>query len=359
MRRVEIIDSIVRVQNALSKSGLTTTVIGRLTEREGKETGKILLQALRDYSLLIKDFGTAEKQITKILQLDILEDIDFWVHAVTRPEDPPVMHTLYNRLGFVEENLSKFIKLLETDAIQAARETSDKAPTDREGRSVLSVIVIENPKQLSRPTRLINILESITLLYEANAILLNVPSESLSVIGCDSGSDKAFDFLGLANVMENIKDVILSLWDRIVFFREQQVAVRNDLILESLPIVERIAALQGNGSLEPEQAAILKRNVIQGCTKFMDSGAIIPEIQSHTSHNPRLLMRPQPKLLAAGTDGDDEEDVAEERSPEAEGSLKENFDSVDTSALTPEDTETLKTLLGKVKKKKNPKKKKK
>lgn len=342
MRRVEIIDSVVRVQNALNKSGLTATTIRSLGDRAGKETGKYLLQALRDYNLQAKDFRTVEKKITEILQLEVLEDTDFWINVATGSEEPPVIHTLYSRLRFVEEYLSKFLKLLETDAIQAARETSDKPPTDREGSSVLSVIVIENPKQLSRPTRLINIRESITLLYEANAILLNVPSEGLSVIGCDSGSDKAFDFFGLANVMKNVKEVILSLWDRVVFFREQQMEARIDLIRKSLPVVEKISDLERQKKIEPEQAELLRRKLFDGCTKFIESGAIIPEIQDRAFHNPRVLMSPQPKLLTTRASDGDETENSDSRSKTGVAE-----DTLDTSGLEPEERDTLGRLLRK------------
>lgn len=341
MRRVEIIESVVRVESALKKSGLTKIVRG-LGDRESKESGKVLLQALRDYSLLAKDFGTAEKQIVEILKLQILGDTDFWIHAVTAPMEPPVIHTLYGALRFVDDYLSKFLKLLETDAIQAARETSDKPPTEREGLNVLSVIVIENSKQLSRPIRLINILESITLLYEANAILLNAPSESLSVIGCDSGSDKAFDFLGLANVMKNVKEVILSLWDRVVFFREKQMEVRIDLIRKSLPVVEHVSDLERQKKIDPEQAELLRRKLFEGCTKFMESGAIIPEFQDRAIHNPRVLMSPQPKLLTrrASDGGETEGSDGESKTGVAE-------DTLDTSGLEPEERDTLGRLLRK------------
>lgn len=54
------------------------------------------------------------------------------------------------------------------------------------------------------------------------------------------------------------------------------------------------------GHLEPERAELLKRQVTNGATTFIQCGAIIPEIEERaTSYDPRKLMAPEPKLLSA------------------------------------------------------------
>lgn len=361
MRRTEIANSIEKVLKALRESTLIEAMQSLLQKRssEQKETSANLLNALRQFSLLSRDFGPAEREILNILGLDGLEKTQTWHALLSEGDDPSIAHTIYYNLRFAVAHLPKLFELFETDASRAAKRIGE-TPSEKEvARGFMSVVLIEEPNQLSRPDRLITALESVSLLYGVSAELLGYRAETLSIIGCDSGSDKEFDFLGIASVMKDVKDVILSLWDRIVFFQEKKVETRIDLILKSLPILERIDELGQEKKIAPEQAELLRRNVLLGCTKFMDSGAIIPEIQSHTTHNPRLLMRPQPKLLAAGTDGDDEEVVAEERSTETEDPSQGKPDSVDTSILTLEENETLKSLLGKVEKKKSPRKKKK
>ena len=121
------------------------------------------------------------------------------------------------------------------------------------------------------------------------------------LLACDSGSDKSFDFLGLAKLVEMVKEIILSLWDRVVFFREKQMGERIDLIAKSLPVIERIVEMEKLNHLAPEQAEILRRNIVSGVEKFIQAGAIIPEVESHSRYNPRQLMAPEPKLLAMPT----------------------------------------------------------
>jgi hypothetical protein len=94
-------------------------------------------------------------------------------------------------------------------------------------------------------------MEGISLLYEVVSQVEQVEKEEIEdseliVLGCDSGSDKAFDFLGLAEVIGSLKDLILELWDRIIFYKEKKLSAKMELIANSLPIHERISVLQSS-----------------------------------------------------------------------------------------------------------------
>ena len=192
--------------------------------------------------------------------------------------------------------------MLVPETIQQVNAASDKE-SPYSGKEILSVILIEG-RDLSRPARLVNVLESIELLFQSCAVLTETPSESVTVIACDSGSDKSFDFLGAAKVMEALKEVILSLWDRIVFYRELQIAERLELVAQSLPIMEKIGILEQEKRLGREQAELLRRDVLSGVTKFVESGATIPELEERAHFSPRLLLSPVQKLLVASRDDD-------------------------------------------------------
>ena len=116
----------------------------------------------------------------------------------------------------------------------------------------------------------------------------------LAVVACDSGSDKTFDFLGAARVLECVKEIIVILWSNVVFFRENREGRRLELIEQSLPLLERLEKMK---ETDPERAELLKRQVVESAIKFREAGVTIPEIEKHTVFNPRQLMRPEPKLL--------------------------------------------------------------
>ena len=186
------------------------------------------------------------------------------------------------------------------------------------------------------------------LIYIVLWLLLKKESEGdLIVLACDSGSDKSFDFLGLAKVMKEVKEIIIAIWDRRVFHRQRHVSESLSLIAESLPILEKIEQLRENGSIEKEQAELLKRKTISGATQFIEAGAIIPEFESASTHSPEQLMKPEPKLLVSPwsetshANNDKEETLATPHS--------------DKEELSKEESEMLELLMKKAKTKKSPK----
>jgi len=133
----------------------------------------------------------------------------------------------------------------------------------------------------------------------------NQPENTLSVVACDSGSDKSFDLLGAAKIITCVKELILSVWDRAVFFREKQVAQRLELMTQSLPILEKVSVLEREGHLAPEQAELVRRGVSEGLRQFLACGAVIPEMVGSSHFEPRQLMAAEPKLLTVGSGVDD------------------------------------------------------
>ena len=171
--------------------------------------------------------------------------------------------------------------------------------TLRNRKHILNLVILEEADKYSNPKRVIETLEAVQLLYESVAILEGQRNDQqMILLACDSGSDKSFDLLGIAKLVEAVKEIILSLWDRVVFFREQKMGVRLELVASKLPIIEKISEMEKAGNLEREQAEILRRDIGLGAEKFINAGAIIPEIESHSHFNPRQLMSPEPKLLA-------------------------------------------------------------
>lgn len=166
------------------------------------------------------------------------------------------------------------------------------------GLESVSLVVLEDRGQGSKPTRLIKVLEGISALYEAHTRVLSLPADTLIVTTCDSGSDKAFDFLGLAKAIQALKETILSLWDRIFSFRERKLSATLSVIGQSLPILAEISALEERKALGREEAEILRRKVVDGAVALGEAGAVIPEVTARRPEAFRALAAPEAKLLA-------------------------------------------------------------
>jgi len=225
-----------------------------------------------------------------------LERADYWLFLIQ--PSPPLAESV-EVLHFAEHFLPKISQLIEQTTANKVIEAIKEENIRYKNFSVLSVTVFEQSDRFSSPMRLVNVLESVSLFYEACSLMGDDSPDTLSVIACDSGSDKSFDFLGIAKVMECVTKLIESLWDRVVFYREHQFEERLDLITKSLPIIVEINKLEADNLIEPERAEILKRNIFEGARKFIQSGASIPQIESKSHHDARSLMSPMPKLLAS------------------------------------------------------------
>lgn len=113
------------------------------------------------------------------------------------------------------------------------------------------------------------------------------------------------------------------------FFKKHGASLDIDLIAKGLPVLEKINQLETSGAITPEKAELLRRNVINGCSKFIASGSIIAEFEAQaTLFEPRKLMTPEPKLLSAPRN-DEAEEAADSKTeaPKRKRTRKKREDS--------------------------------
>jgi len=304
MRRAELIEAARELNETIAASKLRDALIGYTRKSDTTDTvdeaTRLLLAALRSYSIRAHTFNPHTKELAEIFDLEALEDPSYWAQLLAS-RGKLTLSRVAEKLSFTIRYLPKIIRLVQQKPLRAIKQ-SDEPNSKYKGKDVLSIIVIEENNRFSSPVRLIEVLQSVTSMYEACAIMLELSPDELSVVACDSGSDKSFDFLGAAKVIECVKELILSLWDRVVFFREKQLSQRIELIAGALPIIDHIGNLERDSKLGREQAEILRRKILDGVGKFIESGAIIPEIEERSHHNVRSLMAPEPKLLVSSPD---------------------------------------------------------
>lgn len=299
MRRAELIEAARALQDALNETKLAELIgLERGKESNRTSTSKSL-QALSDYSILGHSFKPATKKLEYIFDIHHLRDPTVWLRLI---DFNPASERVKRSIVFALEYLPKIIEMLETEATAEFEGGIGKDASPYKGMRTLTVTIYEPEKLYSSPDRLANVLESINHFYTACALMENESPSTLSVIGCDSGSDKSFDFLGLAKLMECVERLIGTIWDRTFFYRERQFDERLELVAKSLPIIERISVMEQQRQLEPEMAEVLRRNIFDGTNKFLQSGATIPKIEDKSEYNPKALLSPIQKLLVAAPD---------------------------------------------------------
>lgn len=347
MRREVLASAIRRIVDDLNRcdiKGVIQFVLDNLRRsKEQKDTGiSIPLSVFKRYAIATSSYSDIELQVYRILGIAELLETEFW-QKLSDLSDPDLTLMMRHNVDFTLEQLPKFLALIEQEHVDNIKNQSAELPEELKGKELLSILVIEDQNQFSSPSRLIYVLEAITNLYTVFATLEGGSESDLIVIACDSGSDKSFDFLGMAKFMEQIKEIIIQIWDRRVFHRQRHVSECIGLIAESLPIIKEIEELKKNKTLGPEQAELLKRKVIDGTTKFIQSGATIKEMESESKHTPRQLMRPEPKLLVSPWSEDDEG-----HSNRARNEIKE----ANADAFSDEELNRLESLVKKAKRSK-------
>jgi len=303
MRRMEIIQASKKILDAIQDSHIFEAF--EKTLREGppeRETfNAYLMSRLHEYSLLAKDYGPIEKQISDIFHLTGMTDSEKWSDVVYTREGRPGTIFVWNRyLYFAVNYLPLFLELIKPDYLAITQKSPEELPDEYKGKTLLTTILIEDSNHPPTTDRIIDLLSSISSLYEASSAILKHPAVHLTMIGCDSGGEKTFDFLGAAKIIEMVKEIILSLWDRIMFFRERQIAQRVELVAKSLPVINEIWNLENENKIGHEEAELLRIKLIDSVQKFITCGAVIPEMLERSTFNPHELMMPEPKLLEEG-----------------------------------------------------------
>lgn len=255
---------------------------------------------LNAYHILAQAYSNpsnADQRLLEIFGLRTLVDPDWWSKAFLRsdgegresPSPSRARAEMVGKLNFAVRYLPKITQMLESQADKTI------APESR-----IKLVLPESEDQLSSPARIVAAIDGISLMYAAVCRMHNEQENTLALRSCDSGSDKSFDFTGLPQVIEQVKSVIFGIVDRVIFFREAKFSERVKLVAQSLPVLDQISQLAEAKKISPEQAELLRRDLINGATKFLETGSRIPETSNSLRYDPASLLQPSPKLLLEG-----------------------------------------------------------
>lgn len=299
MRRQAFLKAVHTVVADLVDSNITS-MYEEMFDRARKNDGDGAASAFSyryflDYSLRTARYSRAENELLEIMDLSGLRDPDWWQSLGEL--DAHDAYLMADRVRFAIVHLPLVASMLEREIVDQSEIANQELVAS--GMDTLSILLVEDKGQRSTPDRLILALQGVTEIYQAIATMEGEAHSDLSVLAIDSGSDKSFDFLGLAKVMAIAKETLIAVWDRRVFHRHMHVSMCIQTIAESLPVIQQIHDLKEAGALSPEQAELLKRQMISGTSKLLEVGAVTPEMEALPASTPRGLMRPEPKLLAA------------------------------------------------------------
>ena len=327
LRREVLIGAVKRVATDLRESGVVHWLRNDSVAGKSRAEQVIFFQVFNRWSVATAEYGETERKILEIFKIDMLLDPQIWPELQLAATDGEI-GSFAARVENAADHAQEIVQLLTQDYREQIKQGSDDLPLPLVGKDLLTAIVAEEDGAFSSPDRIVIAIKAISDLYFVHATIAGSPSDDLIMLSCDSGSDKSFDFAGAGRNLSSVKETIIALWDRVVFHRHAQAGATVDLIARALPVLAQIGELESEKRIAPELAEQLRRKTMGASSRFIESGVIIPEMEREATHSPRVLMAPEPKLLAAplrreppvasdqtaetvGTDPvDDEQDVA-------------------------------------------------
>ncbi len=275
MTRQQIIAAAEQIVQAVEQAG-----IAELLDPTGERSLQDYLKSFKQYNILAEKFSEGALFLEKELGFASLREPDPWIIMSKKGEleaDNPLL------------NISGVLATL--TAVGNMLSESQSTQNSERDRAALSLVLFEQANGMpSTPRRIADALESIASLYEACARLQSSSHEDLCVVSCDSGSDKVFVFEGNAGVIGALKELIQSIWERIVFYRERTLQERISLLTHSLPVLDKVAELQLHGTLSQVDAEHTRKAIVSGVKCFLASGSMMQKAQENEAIDARLLI---------------------------------------------------------------------
>lgn len=294
MQRSSIINAAREIKSAIDGSGISKYIRPAPAERLKLQFSETLM-ALNAYSIAASKYSAAAKEMAKIFGIDLLEDTKKWESILTG--ENPLRDKIARSCSVVSSEFPKILEIFHQDSISEVEDPHDINASDDFGAMKLSFI--EDDGQFSTVQRVIQGLKACEELYIAIQTVYSNGSVPLAVGAIDSGSDKSFELFGAADSIKELRLLIVEIWDRIVFHKENKLGKRLELIEKSLPIIEKIKTMEQEGKLGREEAHIAISHITDGAKSFVAAGVLTTDIVRSQRIEPRLLLAPEPKLISA------------------------------------------------------------
>ena len=297
MRREALKSAIERISSDLTQSGLNKMFEDALAHfRNSASTDSKREQwashsCISDYLVRTSRYGSAEISVLRSLNMDDFLKATFWEVAF-EGTDAGFIYSTNSKINFAVTYLPKIVALLR-------RELIDEDQMDLEvtkNVSIQRIILVDEAGKLSSPDRIIEMIQSIKSIYSVIAEINNYTGDDLSIVGLDSGSEKSFDFLGVAKLMHELRETLNSVYGMIAFHKHNLTMKNLQIAGETLKVVEQIRNLETDGAITNEEALRLRHSLYSGIEKFASTGAYTPEMEGNID-TPQILMRPQTRLL--------------------------------------------------------------
>jgi hypothetical protein len=299
MRREIFEAAALRVARDLKTSGMAemlTNAVMRTNESKEKSSNSwISISAISRYIALVSEYSPSEMEIVRIFDIEALADPTEWQRQLSEPKG----HFIYSAYQ-ASENATNLLPRI-AEALERDYRKTDDASNIPNGAArdleVQTVILTDEGESLSKPQRVVDLISSVQDLYSTVARLENISEDTLAIVGMDSGSEKALDFLGIAKAIHELRELLNFIYVSVAFHKHNITLKNLEIAGETISTVSKIGKLERDKAISSEEAKRLRHTLFSAMEKFASTGAYTQEMGATGNLTPPLVMRPQPRLL--------------------------------------------------------------
>ncbi len=283
MRRDRIIQAVDNLREALQACQIRDLMRAARSGQpaDGVNRTQNILLAYNVFTRHYQNFTDDEKDMMNLFGLTPLLDISFWSGLIDSDQNVPrkvladVDVGAYNVI-FVMPKLRELL-LRENDRNELY--FTDATGNEREMKRV-RLLVAEKERSLSSPSLITNILRAMDDLYENLASLYGETGVTLAIGSIDSGSAKSFDFFGASAIMNEIRTLLINVWDRIKYSTEDNFRYQIEVAIMASGFIARVKESQMANLVNEEQGQRITRAVAKSIEMLFRCGAYTEEMDS-------------------------------------------------------------------------------
>ncbi len=300
MRRDRIIEAVDNLREALHSCQIRDLL---RAARSGQQADSInrtqtILLAYSVFSRHYQNFSDEEKDLMAMFGLSPLLDVNFWSSLIDA--DQSISRKVLSDVDVGAYNVIHVMPKLR-DLLTRENDRDELVFTDASGAEHdmrrLRLLVAERGRSLTLPSLITAVIKAMDDLYEGLAMLRGENKVGLAIGAMDSGSSKSFDFFGASGIMEEIRSLLLNVWDRIKYSTEENFRYQIEVAIMATGFISRIKDAQIAGLITEEQGQRITRAVAKSIETLFRSGAYTDEMDTPRAVKASVYLTPKIPMI--------------------------------------------------------------
>ncbi len=300
MRRDRIVEAVNNLSAALQAAQIREVLrIGRSSQQS--EDQSATQKALMAYSIFSQhhiDFGEEEKQLMSLFGLNPLINVNFWSgllennRGMSQKLISDVDIGVYNVVYILPKMCDLLIRETDKNGLFVKLQDGLEREVQR-----LRVFIAEKKNALTDTAVVSDVIRSVDDFYENLCFLHKSNYVSLSIGSIDSGSAKCLDFFGAADVVNDMNDILSSVWHQVKHASQENIRYQIEVALMSAGFVARINNAQKSKTINEEDGKRISRLVAKSIENMLRNGAYTAEMDRAEETRASQLLERRTDLL--------------------------------------------------------------